>query len=95
MKEIHPNFSENELKDMYNSCHGTNGAAPSKNFEQMKHQGMMMKNFQIMCEVMIMMGGMMSDWGMMGFGIFGWILNLFIIGLVVYFTVKLALPDKN
>jgi hypothetical protein len=45
MKEIHPNFSENELKDMYNSCHGTNGAAPSKNFEQMKHQGMMMKNF--------------------------------------------------
>ncbi|MEJ9152352.1 MULTISPECIES: hypothetical protein [Bacillus] len=30
------------------------------------------------------MGGMMSGWGMMGFGFFGWILNLFIIGLVVY-----------
>lgn len=44
---------------------------------------------------MIMMGGMMSDWGMMGFGIFGWILNLFIIGLVVYFAVKFALRDKN
>lgn len=42
-----------------------------------------------------MMSGMMSGWGMIGFGIFGWILNLFIIGLVVYFAVKLALRNKD
>ncbi|MDE8564538.1 hypothetical protein PNH38_11705 [Anoxybacillus rupiensis] len=42
-----------------------------------------------------MMGGMMSGWGMMGFWFFGWILNLFIIGLVVYFAVKLALRNKD
>lgn len=45
MKEIHPNLSENELKNMYNSCHGINGAAPNKNFEQMKLQEIMMNNF--------------------------------------------------
>lgn len=41
------------------------------------------------------MDGMMSVWGMMGLGIFGWVLNLFIIGLVVYFAVKLALRHKD
>ncbi|WP_257722309.1 MULTISPECIES: hypothetical protein [Geobacillus] len=42
-----------------------------------------------------MMSGMMSGWGMMGFGILGWFLNLLVIGLVVYFAVKLALRDKR
>ncbi|WP_279625762.1 hypothetical protein [Parageobacillus thermantarcticus] len=41
------------------------------------------------------MDGMMSVWGMMGLGIIGWVLNLFIIGLVVYFAVKLALRHKD
>jgi hypothetical protein len=45
MKKMPPYLSENELKDMYNSCYDTNGAAPSKNFEQMEPQGMMMNNF--------------------------------------------------
>jgi hypothetical protein len=26
MKEMHPDFSEDELQQMYNACHGTNGA---------------------------------------------------------------------
>lgn len=38
MKQVHPDFSEQQLKDMYNNCHGTNGAAPSKNFEMPNHR---------------------------------------------------------
>lgn len=26
MKEMHPNFSEDELQQMYNACHGSEGA---------------------------------------------------------------------
>ncbi|MGM0901143.1 MAG: hypothetical protein ACQEXB_08575 [Bacillota bacterium] len=26
MKEMHPNFSDDELQQMYNACHGTDGA---------------------------------------------------------------------
>ncbi|MEX2415760.1 MAG: hypothetical protein WD424_06425 [Paenibacillaceae bacterium] len=33
MKQVHPDLTEQQLKDMHNNCHGTNGAAPSKNFE--------------------------------------------------------------
>lgn len=62
----------------------------------MIRQGMLLNHLN---EVMIMMGGMMNGmmggWGMMGYGIFGWVLNLFILGLVVYFAVKLALRDKK
>jgi len=25
MKQVHPDFSDQQLKDMYNSCHGKNG----------------------------------------------------------------------
>lgn len=35
MKEMHPEMSNEELKNMYNDCHGTNGAMPSNNFEMM------------------------------------------------------------
>jgi Ca2+-binding EF-hand superfamily protein len=35
MEKMHPGFSEKELKQMYNDCHGTMGAMPSKNFEMM------------------------------------------------------------
>ncbi|MFE8699656.1 hypothetical protein ACFYKX_03350 [Cytobacillus sp. FJAT-54145] len=40
MEEMHPELSEKELKDMYESCHGTNGAMPSKNFQHMNHMDM-------------------------------------------------------
>lgn len=35
MEEMHPNLSADELKQMYNDCHGTNGAMPSRNFNMM------------------------------------------------------------
>lgn len=34
-------------------------------------------------------------WGMMGLGLLGWILNLFFIGIVVYFAVKLAMKNTK
>lgn len=41
-----------------------------------------------------MMGG--YGFTMMGFGFLGWLLNLFMIGIVVYYSVKLALKkDKQ
>lgn len=40
MQQMHPNLSEQQLKDMYESCHGTGGAAPSKNFQPMNPQNM-------------------------------------------------------
>lgn len=40
-----------------------------------------------------MMGGF--GYSMMGFGLLGWLLNLVVIGLVVYFSVKLALKNKQ
>lgn len=41
-----------------------------------------------------MMGG--YGFTMMGFGLLGWLLNLFMIGIVVYYSVKLALKkDKQ
>lgn len=40
MSVVHPDQSEEELKDMYNTMHGTNGAAPSANFNEMaEHMG--------------------------------------------------------
>lgn len=41
MQEMHPNLSNQELQEMYNSCHGTNGAAPSANFQNMNMNGNM------------------------------------------------------
>ncbi|MEH7886213.1 hypothetical protein V7654_18075 [Bacillus sp. JJ1609] len=35
MEKMHPDLSNEELKQMYNDCHGTNGAMPSKNFQMM------------------------------------------------------------
>lgn len=40
-----------------------------------------------------MMGG--HGLAMMGMGLLGWILNLSVIGIVVYFSVKLALKTKD
>lgn len=40
MQEVHPDLTTEELKDMYNSCHGTSGSAASKNFQGM-NQGQM------------------------------------------------------
>lgn len=40
-----------------------------------------------------MMGHM--GWNMMGFGFFGWIIELAVIGLVVYFAVKFALKNTK
>ncbi|TLS35431.1 hypothetical protein [Pseudalkalibacillus caeni] len=35
MQEMHPGMTKQEVKEMYNTCHGTNGAAPSNNFQEM------------------------------------------------------------
>ncbi|WP_458411921.1 hypothetical protein ACNQFZ_13815 [Schinkia sp. CFF1] len=40
-----------------------------------------------------MMGG--YGFGMMGFGFLAWIANLFVIGIVVYFAVKLAIKNNK
>jgi hypothetical protein len=44
MQEMHPGMTDDELKEMYNQCHGTNGAMPSKNFKEMNHSNMDMMN---------------------------------------------------
>ncbi|WP_066172486.1 hypothetical protein [Bacillus marinisedimentorum] len=35
MEQMHPEWSKEEIKEMYNYMHGTNGSAPSRNFEEM------------------------------------------------------------
>jgi hypothetical protein len=35
IEKMHPGMSDEEVKQMYNDCHGTNGAMPSKNFNMM------------------------------------------------------------
>ncbi|WP_409973925.1 hypothetical protein [Bacillus sp. Bva_UNVM-123] len=40
-----------------------------------------------------MMG--VPGFGMMGYGLFGFLINLVVIGFVVYFAVKLALQAKD
>src|SRR5690625_2440325 len=40
-----------------------------------------------------MMGG--YGFGMMGYGFLGWIINLLVIGIVVYYSTKLALKNHN
>ncbi|MEQ6377740.1 hypothetical protein RZN25_13035 [Bacillaceae bacterium S4-13-56] len=35
MEEVHPDFSKEQMNEMYNAMHGTNGAAPSANFRGM------------------------------------------------------------
>lgn len=32
MQQVHPDLTKQQLQEMYTNCHGTNGAAPSKNF---------------------------------------------------------------
>lgn len=38
MRQVHPNLTEQQLQDLYKTCHGTGGAAPSKNFQPMNPQ---------------------------------------------------------
>ncbi|WP_082235471.1 hypothetical protein [Halobacillus massiliensis] len=35
MKEMHPEMTTQQIKNMYKQMHGTNGAAPSANFKEM------------------------------------------------------------
>ena len=35
MEEMHPEMTKEQMKNMYRSMHGTNGAAPSANFKGM------------------------------------------------------------
>ncbi|MBT2643273.1 hypothetical protein J7I80_13620 [Bacillus sp. ISL-41] len=35
IEKMHPDLSDEEVKQMYNDCHRTNGAMPSKNFNMM------------------------------------------------------------
>ncbi|MCE7791135.1 hypothetical protein K8O68_01725 [Salipaludibacillus sp. CUR1] len=39
MKDMHPELTIHELKEMYKEHHGTIGAAPSRNFEHHHHHG--------------------------------------------------------
>ncbi|AOM83598.1 hypothetical protein BBEV_2240 [Salisediminibacterium beveridgei] len=36
MKEVHPDFTDKQIKEMYQAMHGTNGAEPRKIFSDMK-----------------------------------------------------------
>ncbi len=38
---------------------------------------------------------MMHSWGMWGIGFFGWLVNIIVVGLVVYGAVKMALKDNK
>lgn len=40
IEKMHPGLSDEEVKQMYNDCHGTNGAMPSKNFNMMDNNHM-------------------------------------------------------
>ncbi|THE09350.1 hypothetical protein E1I69_22650 [Bacillus timonensis] len=35
MEKMHPNFSEQQLEDMFDSCHGENGMMNNTNFNEM------------------------------------------------------------
>lgn len=37
MQKMHPEMNDQQLIDMYKSCHGTGGAEPSKNFKMSTH----------------------------------------------------------
>jgi hypothetical protein len=44
MEEMHPDFSNEELKEMYDSCHGDNGKMKNQHMENMEnidHKNMM------------------------------------------------------
>lgn len=43
MEKMHPNFSNEELKEMYNSCHGENGMMQNQNMKDMNPENMMNK----------------------------------------------------
>ncbi|WNS74932.1 hypothetical protein RRV45_18935 [Bacillus sp. DTU_2020_1000418_1_SI_GHA_SEK_038] len=38
MQKMHPNFSENELKDMYESCHGSEGKLENKSPDEVMNK---------------------------------------------------------
>jgi hypothetical protein len=38
MEKMHPNFSENELKDMYQACHGEGGIMENTNPQDMMNK---------------------------------------------------------
>jgi hypothetical protein len=39
MEEMHPDFSNEELKQMYDSCHGDNGKIMDQHMEKMENMG--------------------------------------------------------
>ncbi|MBD8069270.1 hypothetical protein [Bacillus sp. PS06] len=40
MQKMHHDFSETQLKDMFESCHGENGSMKNTNFKIMNEEGM-------------------------------------------------------
>jgi hypothetical protein len=40
MEKMHPDFSEQQLKDMFDSCHGENGSMKNTNFNEMHNLDM-------------------------------------------------------
>lgn len=39
MEKMHPDFSDNQLKDMFESCHGENGLMKDINVKDMHNEG--------------------------------------------------------
>ncbi|WLR55799.1 hypothetical protein LC048_01970 [Mesobacillus subterraneus] len=44
IEKMHPGLSDKEVKQMYNDCHGTNGAMPNKKFNMMAPNHMDIQN---------------------------------------------------
>lgn len=40
MQKMHPDFSDTQLKEMFESCHGENGSLKNTNFKEMHSEGM-------------------------------------------------------
>ncbi len=40
MQKMHPDFSETQLKDMFESCHGEDGSMKNTDFKEMHDGGM-------------------------------------------------------
>ncbi|RKQ28439.1 hypothetical protein [Oceanobacillus halophilus] len=97
MKEMHPNFSLKKQYAMFEECHKENSFMHRNHY--MYRNGFMKgnQNRGIMnsFERRILMMGGNGFGGFMGYGISWWIIELIAIGVIVYFTTRLAIKHEQ